>query len=87
VSVCDFWRQQAQAKYNEALLEAPKDEDGRRAVARRRRFAKCGAADSGGEDVDDDLYQDAVRICCEMGGRRLRRCSGDCALDMGARRI
>src|SRR5437879_3306754 len=29
VSVCDFWRQQAQAKYNEALLEAPKDEDGK----------------------------------------------------------
>ena len=21
----------------------------------------------GGEEVDDDLYQDAVRVCCEMG--------------------
>ena len=29
VSVCDFWRQQAQAKYNEQLLEAPKDENGK----------------------------------------------------------
>src|SRR5207247_6714523 len=25
-SVCDFWRKQAQAKYNEKLLEAPKEE-------------------------------------------------------------
>ena len=24
-------------------------------------------ADAGGEDIDDDLYRDAVRICCEMG--------------------
>src|ERR1700716_3439822 len=29
VSVCDFWRQQAQAKYNQQLLEAPKDENGK----------------------------------------------------------
>jgi S-DNA-T family DNA segregation ATPase FtsK/SpoIIIE len=46
VSVCDFWREQAQAKYQEELLEAPKDEDG---------------------EADDDLYQDAVRVVCEMG--------------------
>src|SRR6267142_3719467 len=26
-SVCDFWRQQAQAKYQEELLEAPRDEN------------------------------------------------------------
>jgi len=38
-SVCDFWRQQAQAKYQEELLEAPKDETERqkaRTIARPR---------------------------------------------------
>ena len=70
-SVCDFWRQQAQAKYNEALLEAPKEDDGKPnggngkpAGARDREDDAVGA---GGDEVDDDLYQDAVRICCEMG--------------------
>src|SRR5262249_6207826 len=59
--VCDFWRQQAQAKYQEELLEAPKDENGNVEGAE-------GAADGiGGEDADDDLYQDAVRVVCEMG--------------------
>ena len=68
VSVCDFWRQQAQAKYNEALLEAPKDEDGKTSGGTKGGGSqRAGEADSGGEDVDDDLYQDAVRICCEMG--------------------
>jgi S-DNA-T family DNA segregation ATPase FtsK/SpoIIIE len=61
VAVCDFWRQQAQAKYNEQLLEAPKDENG------KVEGAAGGGADAGGEDVDDDLYQDAVRVVCEMG--------------------
>jgi len=60
VSVCDFWRQQAQAKYNEQLLEAPKDENGK---------TESGASDteSGGEEAHDELYQDAVRVVCEMG--------------------
>ena len=59
VSVCDFWRQQAQAKYNEQLLEAPKDENGK---------AEGGAeGGGGGEEADDELYQDAVRVVCEMG--------------------
>jgi DNA segregation ATPase FtsK/SpoIIIE, S-DNA-T family len=59
VSVCDFWRQQAQAKYNEQLLEAPKDENGK---------VEGGAGgEAGGEGVDDELYQDAVRVVCEMG--------------------
>jgi DNA segregation ATPase FtsK/SpoIIIE, S-DNA-T family len=70
--VCDFWRQQAQAKYNEALLEAPKDEDGKpvasgNAKGGGARVEEGGGADAGGEGADDDLYQDAVRICCEMG--------------------
>jgi len=59
VSVCDFWRQQAQAKYNEQLLEAPKDENGK---------VESGAeGEGGGEEADDELYQDAVRVVCEMG--------------------
>jgi S-DNA-T family DNA segregation ATPase FtsK/SpoIIIE len=61
-AVCDFWRQQAQAKYQEELLEAPKDENGK----------VEGASDDdkdadGGEDVDDDLYQDAIRVVCDAG--------------------
>ncbi len=59
-SVCDFWREQAQAKYQEELLEAPKDENGK---------AEGGADGEaeGGEDVDDDLYQDAIRVVCDAG--------------------
>jgi S-DNA-T family DNA segregation ATPase FtsK/SpoIIIE len=59
--VCNFWRQQAQAKYNEQLLEAPKDENGKVEEGFE------GAPNRGGEEADDELYQDAVRICCEMG--------------------
>jgi S-DNA-T family DNA segregation ATPase FtsK/SpoIIIE len=57
-AVCEFWRDQAKAIYNEDLLKPPKDEN-----------AMGGGLDGsdGGEDVDDDLYQDAVRVCCEMG--------------------
>jgi len=60
VSVCDFWRQQAQAKYNEQLLEAPKDENG-------KPEASGEAGEAEGEESDDVLYQDAVRVVCEMG--------------------
>ena len=58
--VCDFWRKQAQAKYNEQLLEAPKDENGKVEEGFEGR-------EGSGEEADDELYQDAVRICCEMG--------------------
>ena len=62
-AVCDFWRAQAQAKYNEQLLEPPKDEDGK-----SEEGGRAGSDDEGsGEGADDDLYQDAVRVCCEMG--------------------
>jgi S-DNA-T family DNA segregation ATPase FtsK/SpoIIIE len=60
-AVCDFWREQAQAKYNEQLLETPKDENG------KVEGAAGDGAEGRGEDVDDDLYQDAVRVVCEMG--------------------
>ncbi len=60
VRVCDFWRAQAEAKYNEKLLEAPKDENG-------NPEAIAGSEGEASEDVDDDLYQDAVRVVCEAG--------------------
>jgi len=61
-TVCDFWKQQAEAKYNEQLLEPPKEdtektEDG---------GGESGGA-QGGDEADDELYQDAVRVVCEMG--------------------
>ena len=56
VSLCDFWRSQAKAVYNQKLLETPKEE------------ATAEAGGEGGEDeVDDELYQEAVRVVCEMG--------------------
>jgi S-DNA-T family DNA segregation ATPase FtsK/SpoIIIE len=60
VSVCDFWRAQAQAKYQEELLEAPKDENA------KAEGGADGDAD-GGEEVDDALYQDAIRVVCDAG--------------------
>jgi DNA segregation ATPase FtsK/SpoIIIE, S-DNA-T family len=57
-AVCDFWREQAKAIYNEELLRPPKDENG---------IAGLGDGAEGGEEVDDDLYQDAVRVVCEAG--------------------
>jgi S-DNA-T family DNA segregation ATPase FtsK/SpoIIIE len=59
-AVCDFWRAQAQAKYNEDLLATPKDDN---AEADDDTVGEGEAA----EEVDDDLYQDAVRVVCEMG--------------------
>jgi len=57
-AVCEFWRDQAKAIYNEELLKPPKDENA---------IGGLGDGGEGGEEVDDDLYQDAVRVCCEMG--------------------
>jgi S-DNA-T family DNA segregation ATPase FtsK/SpoIIIE len=56
-AVCDFWREQAKAIYNEELLKPPKDDS----------FSGAGPGADGGEEVDDDLYQEAVRVVCEMG--------------------
>ena len=58
VAVCDFWRAQAKAQYNQKLLETPKEETA----------AVEGEKAKGGDDeIDDDLYQEAVRVVCEMG--------------------
>jgi DNA segregation ATPase FtsK/SpoIIIE, S-DNA-T family len=64
-AVCDFWREQALAKYNEELLATPKDD---KATANGKHSEEIELDVEGGEDeVDDDLYQDAVRVVCEMG--------------------
>jgi S-DNA-T family DNA segregation ATPase FtsK/SpoIIIE len=55
-AVCDHWRSQAKAVYNERLLEVPKDEN-----------ATDSDGEPGAEAIDDDLYQEAVRVVCEAG--------------------
>ena len=57
-AVCEFWRDQAKAVYNEELLKPPRDENA---------MGVDGELGEAGEEVDDDLYQDAVRVVCEMG--------------------
>ena len=59
-AVCDFWRDQAKAIYNTDLLKPPKDENA-------MGTGGGGSSEDGGEEVDDALYQDAVRVVCEMG--------------------
>jgi S-DNA-T family DNA segregation ATPase FtsK/SpoIIIE len=56
-AVCDFWRSQAKAVYNQQLLEAPKEENAS--------SSESGA--SGDEQIDDAMYEEAVRVVCEMG--------------------
>jgi DNA segregation ATPase FtsK/SpoIIIE, S-DNA-T family len=55
-AVCDHWRAQAKAVYNERLLEAPKDDN-----------APGPEGEPAGEEINDDLYQEAVRVVCEAG--------------------
>jgi S-DNA-T family DNA segregation ATPase FtsK/SpoIIIE len=55
-AVTDFWKKQGQAEYAEGFLDAPKDERGRDLDA---------AGD--GDDGDDELFQDAVRLVLEFG--------------------
>ncbi|HEY2170537.1 MAG TPA: DNA translocase FtsK [Candidatus Angelobacter sp.] len=61
-AVVEFWRNQAQAQYEQKFLEVPKEE----------REAVTGSADAGsaGDDEEgehDELYQDAVRLVIEFG--------------------
>jgi S-DNA-T family DNA segregation ATPase FtsK/SpoIIIE len=65
-SLCDFWREQAKAVYNEELLRPPKEED--EAEGDSGGASDADSAEGGGDDdVDDDLYQDAVRVVLEAG--------------------
>jgi len=58
-AVVEFWKSQAAAQYQENFLEAPKEE----------REAVAGGDDSGelGEDENDPLFNDAVRLVVEFG--------------------
>jgi len=53
VHVCDFWRAQARAHYHEEFLRFPKDQE--------------KEAPEEAVEVDDDLYDEAVRIVMELG--------------------
>ncbi|HEX5234036.1 MAG TPA: DNA translocase FtsK [Silvibacterium sp.] len=54
--VTEFWKKQGQAEYVSGFLEAPKDASGRDADA---------AGD--GDDENDEMFQDAVRLVLEFG--------------------
>ena len=58
-AVVEFWKSQAGAQYQENFLEAPKEE----------RDPVAGTDDSGevGEDDNDPLFNDAVRLVVEFG--------------------
>jgi S-DNA-T family DNA segregation ATPase FtsK/SpoIIIE len=55
-AVTDFWKKQGEAEYVQGFLEAPKDAQGR-------------DLDAGGDgdEEDDELFQDAVRLVLEFG--------------------
>jgi len=65
-SLCDFWRDQAKAVYNEELLRPPKEDDEKHKESGSVPAAE-DAEEGGEDDVDDDLYQDAVRVVLEAG--------------------
>ncbi len=54
-AVTDFWKQQGQAEYVQGFLESPKDDKGRDLDA------------EAGDDGNDELYDDAVRLVMEFG--------------------
>ncbi len=58
-AVVEFWRQQAQAQYEQKFLEAPKEE-------KDSAGGHEGTAE-GGDSEHDELYQDAVRLVLEFG--------------------
>ena len=53
----EFWRAQGAAEYRADFLEAPKEEGDRQAEE----------AGDGGEDENDELFDDAVRLVFEFG--------------------
>ncbi|HET7348382.1 MAG TPA: DNA translocase FtsK [Acidobacteriaceae bacterium] len=56
-AVTDFWKKQGQAEYVQGFLEAPKDASA----------AEGGLAGDDGDDANDDLFEDAVRLVLEFG--------------------
>jgi S-DNA-T family DNA segregation ATPase FtsK/SpoIIIE len=54
-AVTDFWKKQGEAEYVQGFLEAPKDQT----------IKESGGDD--GDEADDDLFEDAVRLVLEFG--------------------
>ena len=57
-AVVEFWRAQGTAEYEEKFLQAPRDE---------RAPGEAGAAGEDGDEENDPLYNDAVRLVIEFG--------------------
>jgi len=57
-AVVEFWRAQGTAEYEEKFLQAPKDE---------RAPGELGSLGEDGEEENDPLYNDAVRLVVEFG--------------------
>ncbi len=57
-AVVEFWKSQGSAEYEEKFLQAPKDERG---------AGEAGPAGEGGDEENDPLYNDAVRLVVEFG--------------------
>jgi DNA segregation ATPase FtsK/SpoIIIE, S-DNA-T family len=57
-TVVEYWKQQAEPEYDKSYLMAPPSEDGSTDIE----------GDEGAESLSEDpVYQDAVRVVCEMG--------------------
>jgi S-DNA-T family DNA segregation ATPase FtsK/SpoIIIE len=56
-AVTDFWKKQGTAEYVQGFLEAPKDAGS----------AEAGFEGEEGEEANDDLFEDAVRLVLEFG--------------------
>ena len=54
-AVTEFWKKQGDAEYVQGFLESPKDDKGRDLDM------------DGGEDANDELYEDGVRLVLEFG--------------------
>jgi S-DNA-T family DNA segregation ATPase FtsK/SpoIIIE len=57
-AVVEFWRAQGTAEYQQAFLEAPKED---------RESGEAGVGEDGEEGEHDPLYEDAVRLVVEFG--------------------
>jgi S-DNA-T family DNA segregation ATPase FtsK/SpoIIIE len=55
-AVTDFWKKQGDAEYVQGFLESPKDDKGRDLDM-----------EDDGEDANDELFEDAVRLVLEFG--------------------
>jgi len=64
VAVCDFWRSQATAAYHTELLAPPKEESDPEVIDVD---GESGDGEEGAADSNDNLYEDAIRVVCEMG--------------------